>query len=52
MVFHLAYSNMFTPWPFGYGRIRPIDFSQPVFYAQQLTDNEIRGFQDALKGKY
>ena len=50
--FHRYFENMTTPWPFGFGRIRPIDFSQLVFYAQQLTDNEIHRFQGALKGKF
>ncbi len=48
-VFHSYMCNMYTPWPFGYGRIRPIDFTQPVFYAQQLTDQEIAQFM-ALEG--
>jgi len=48
-VFHNYFCNMFTPWPFGYGRIRPIDFSQQAFYAQQLTDQEIAQFM-ALEG--
>ncbi|GEM_PF-2774697 len=37
-----------TVWPFGYGRKRPIDFTKPVFYAQQLTDSEIVSFQRAI----
>lgn len=48
-VFHQFFKSLAVPWPFGYGRIRPIDFSQPVLYAQQLTENEIHCFQDALK---
>jgi len=40
--FHAKFCDMMEPWPFGYGRIRPIDFTQPVFYAQQLTDQEIK----------
>lgn len=44
MLFHNKFCDMFTPWPFGYGRIRPIDFTQPVFYAQQLTDDEVAQF--------
>lgn len=49
-VFHRYFENMAESWPFGFGRIRPIDFSQPVFYAQQLTDIEIDRFKDALHG--
>jgi len=31
-------------WPFGYGRIRPINFDLPTFYAQQLTNEELKRF--------
>jgi len=48
-LFHNKFCDMMEPWPFGYGRIRPIDFTQPVFYAQQLTDTEIAQFM-ALEG--
>lgn len=34
----------FAHWPFGYGRKRPIDFNQKVFYAQKLTDPELDEF--------
>ncbi len=44
--FHDLFCADFTPWPFGYGRKRPIDFSQPVFYAQQLSDEEIKKFME------
>jgi hypothetical protein len=44
MLFHNKFCDMFTPWPFGYGRIRPIGFTEPVFYAQQLTNQEIKEF--------
>ena len=46
--FHEMFGNTFTAWPFGYGRKRPIDWTQPTFYAQQLTDQEIREFQYAV----
>lgn len=55
------WTNMFTRivdwhvfrvkhWPFGYGRKRPIDFDEEVFYAQQLTDGELNNFMKKLKG--
>jgi len=31
-------------WPFGYGRSRPIDFTQDIFYAQHITENEMQRF--------
>lgn len=37
-----------TLWPFGYGRKRPIDFDQEVFYAQQLSDEELDKFIEKL----
>jgi len=37
-----------TLWPFGYGRKRPIDFDQDVFYAQQLSDEELDMFIEKL----
>jgi hypothetical protein len=42
--FYRAFKEDFTPWPFGFGRKRPIDFSQPILYAQQLKDFEINEF--------
>ena len=44
MTFHRLFKDDATFWPFGYGRRRPIDFDQDVFYAQQLTDEEIEEF--------
>lgn len=43
-IFHINFKDDFTPWPFGVGRKRPIDFMQPVIYAQQLVDFEISEF--------
>ena len=45
--FQRLFGYDFTAWPFGYGRKRPIDFNQPMCYAQQLTDNEIAKFMEA-----
>lgn len=36
-------------WPFGYGRKRPINFDLPMFYAQQLTDVELKQFLTLLR---
>ena len=47
-IFHRYFQDIAGFWPFGYGRKRPINFDDSVFYAQQLTDGEIRGFQNAI----
>jgi len=49
---HLRTKNKadFKELPFGYGRIRPIDFTKKHFYAQQWTDEEINKML-ALEGK-
>jgi hypothetical protein len=40
----------FTPLPFGYGRARPINFSDRHFYAQHWSENELKAlFQKALR---
>ena len=44
LTFNRLFKDDATFWPFGYGRRRPIDFDQDVFYAQQLTDAEIEEF--------
>jgi hypothetical protein len=33
--------NLWCPLPFGYGRNRPINFADAVFYAQQMTAQEL-----------
>jgi hypothetical protein len=38
----------FNPWPFGSGRKRPIPFKDDLFYAQQLTDDELVAFLEML----
>jgi len=43
-VWQTTFKDIFTAWSFGYGRKRPIDWNQEVFYAQQLTDEEIKQF--------
>jgi len=32
-------------WPFGYGRVLPIDWNQEVFYAQQMQAGDLRRFK-------
>lgn len=50
--FEITWQKMFgedaTYWPFGYDRKRPIDFSQKMFYAQQMTDVELDKFAEIL----
>ena len=36
-------------WPFGFGRKRPIDFTQKCFYAQQLNDEELDLFLELIR---
>jgi hypothetical protein len=43
-LFHRLFEHEYTNWPFGYDRKRPIDWMQPMFYAQQLSDEEIERF--------
>ena len=43
-IFHSLFKDLAEYWPFGYGRKRPIDFDQEVFYAQQITDDELEKF--------
>lgn len=35
-----------TPWPFGFGRKLVTDWTQEIFYKQQLTDDDINRFMD------
>ena len=42
VVFHNLFKDVFTAWPMGYGRKRPIDFLKWNIYAQQLTDEELK----------
>jgi hypothetical protein len=35
----------FSPLPFGYGRARPIDYNKPIFYIQQLSDEEVKNMR-------
>jgi hypothetical protein len=39
----------YTPLPFGYGRMRPLNCSDPHFYAQQWTEQELCELQMRLK---
>ena len=41
---HNTFGSIADFWPFGYGRKRPIKWDGEAFYAQQLTDDELRGF--------
>ena len=45
VMFGHLYKEDYTNWPFGYDRKRPIDWTLPMFYAQQLSDEEIERFQ-------
>jgi len=40
-IFHNLFKDKFIAWPFGYGRVRPIDFNEKIYYAQQMNDEEI-----------
>lgn len=40
-IYHRLFNGDVTPWPFGYGRKRPIYLSDEMFYAQQCTAKEI-----------
>lgn len=42
--YHKLFKDVADFWPFGFGRKRPIDFEQEIFYAQQLSDEELDGF--------
>ena len=44
IMFHHLFKVEYTNWPFGFDRKRPIDWSLPMFYAQQLSDDEIERF--------
>ena len=48
IVWQKTFEDVFTPWPFGYGRKRPINFTDEVFYAQQLTDQELKNILEYL----
>lgn len=51
-IFNGMFGGIATPWPFGFGRKRPIDFRQDTFYAQQLSDDELDMFLYMKKLKY
>ena len=40
-VFHQIFSDSLVPWPFGYGRKRPINFDDPIWYGHQMSDEQI-----------
>ena len=42
--FHMMFGEEFTAWPFGYGRKTVKNWDEPIFYKQQLTDEELRRF--------
>lgn len=44
VMYNHLFKDDYTNWQFGYDRKRPIDWSQPMFYAQQLSDEEIDRF--------
>jgi len=44
ILFHELYKDVFTPWPFGYGRKPVQDWNHEIFYKQQLTNNDIDKF--------
>ena len=44
LLFHELFKDVFTPWPFGYGRKPVLDWNQEMFYKQQLTDKDIDKF--------
>jgi hypothetical protein len=41
------YPNDYRPFSFGFDRDRPLDLSQPVFYAQQLNGEELTSLKNA-----
>jgi hypothetical protein len=43
-IFQALYEKDFTPWPFGYGRKKVLNWKAPIFYKQQLTNDEIDKF--------
>jgi len=44
VIWNDTFKEVGTRWPFGFGRRRPINFELPMFYAQQLTDVELKQF--------
>lgn len=49
---HEIFKRDLTPWEFGCGRLRPIDFSKDMFYAQQLSNTEIMSFIEKVRDKW
>lgn len=44
VIFHSLFKQDAVFWPFGFGRYRPIDFSEEMFYGQQLSEEEVNKF--------
>lgn len=44
---HRLFQDVAEYWPFGYGRL-PIDWSQEVFYAQQMLDADLNKFKEKV----
>ena len=40
IIFHRMFGDAADAWPFGYGRKRPINYKDEIFYAQQLNNAE------------
>lgn len=47
-ILYKEFQDVGAIWPFGYGRVRPINFNDDVFYAQQLSDDELDEFVKRL----
>jgi len=43
-LFHELFNDAFTEWPFGYGRKPVTDWDAPIFYKQQITQEELIKF--------
>lgn len=50
--FHEMMKYNFNAWPFGYGRKRPIDWTKPVYYFQQPTDEELGIYKQVFAERY
>lgn len=50
--YHDIFADVVVPWNFGYGRKRPINYRDPIFYAQQLDDEELCSFREVIHNRY
>jgi hypothetical protein len=41
--------NMFCPLPFGYGKGRPVDFKQDMFYVEQIESSELDSITNLIR---